>query len=156
MPSWLVITAEHPHAGRGVRGRSLVQFLRTYFGRRDVAVRSPRWALRTRRRADTLLVGLPTSLTDDELRALADRTRCRRAHFGNLCLRRQGLTGVEHVQFKMLDELPKPIVDIRANHRFLRHGFRRLSVLHRRSLRPEWQPRVNESPFEPLAGSARE
>jgi hypothetical protein len=52
--------------------------LRTYFGSRDVAARSPRQALRARRQADTLLVGLPTSLTGEELRALADRTRCRR------------------------------------------------------------------------------
>ena len=78
MVSWLVITAEHPRAGRGVRGRSLIQFLRTYFGRRQVAVRSPRWALRTRVRADTVLLGLPSSLTAYEIRAVAERTRCRR------------------------------------------------------------------------------
>jgi hypothetical protein len=78
LPPWLVITAEHAYAGRGVRGRTLVEFLRTYFGRRRVAVRSPRWAPRTRLRADTVLVGLPSSLTGDEIRTIADRTRCRR------------------------------------------------------------------------------
>jgi hypothetical protein len=86
MPDWLVITADRVRAGRGVQGWTLGWFLRTYFGRRRVAVVSPNQFRRSLRRkpsrarlsADTVLVGLPTSLDAEELAALPAATRCRR------------------------------------------------------------------------------
>jgi hypothetical protein len=76
---WLVITADQPGVGRGVRGYALVWFLRTYVGRRRVKLRTPRQVRRGGLGwCDTLLVGLPTTLTPDEIRRLVAETRPRR------------------------------------------------------------------------------
>ncbi len=76
--SWLVITAEQPGAGRGVRGYALAWFLRTYFGRRRVALCSPAQVRQTVPAADTLLVGVPTSLAGEEIQRIVRDSRCRR------------------------------------------------------------------------------
>jgi hypothetical protein len=73
---WLVITADRTDAGRGVRGYALTCFLRTYFGRRKVAMQSPAQWRHAPVAADTIFVGLPSSLTPEELRTLA--AACRR------------------------------------------------------------------------------
>jgi hypothetical protein len=78
MPDWLVITADRVRAGRGVQGWTLGWFLRTYFGRRRIAIVSPDQFRRSRLSAETVLVGLPSSLTPEELAALTSTTRCRR------------------------------------------------------------------------------
>jgi hypothetical protein len=76
---WLVITADPSGVGRGVRGYALVWFLRTYFGRRRVAKRTPEQVRRrSPPRADTLFIGLPSSLTPDEIDRLVDAVRPRR------------------------------------------------------------------------------
>jgi hypothetical protein len=73
---WLVITADKPGAGRGVRGYALIWFLRTAFGRRAVAKRTPDQARRgVVPQAETLFLGLPTSLQPDEILRLVDRVR---------------------------------------------------------------------------------
>ena len=76
MVDWLVITADRFATGRGVRGHTLVLFLRTYFGRRRVASQSPAEWRRTPVRADTVFVGLPSSLEPEELKRLT--SCCRR------------------------------------------------------------------------------
>jgi hypothetical protein len=73
---WLVITADRTEAGRGVRGHTLTCFLRTYFGRRAVAMQSPEQWRHAPLTTDTVFLGLPTSLTPEELGKLA--TSCRR------------------------------------------------------------------------------
>ncbi len=79
VPNWLVITADPPGVGRGVRGYALFWFLRTYFGRRSVAKRSPAQVRDGAvPQADTLFLGLPTSLSPDEIRRLHDTVRPRR------------------------------------------------------------------------------
>lgn len=78
MPTWLVITADNKRVGRGVRGYALVWFLQAYYGRRDVARQTPAQARRAPPRADTLLLGLPTSLEPDEIGRLMEQTGCRR------------------------------------------------------------------------------
>lgn len=78
MLDWLVITADRVRAGRGVQGWTLGWFLRTYFGRRRVAVVSPDQFRRLRLSAETVLIGLPASLTAEELAALPSTTHCRR------------------------------------------------------------------------------
>ena len=74
MVDWLVITADAPGIGRGVRGYALVWFLRTYFGRRRVRVCTPK---QIRDDADVsakrCLIGLPSSLTAEDLDRLAAR-----------------------------------------------------------------------------------
>ncbi|MCC6492934.1 MAG: hypothetical protein IT424_07930 [Pirellulales bacterium] len=78
MLDWLVITADRAHAGRGVRGYALVWFLRTYFGRRRVGRCTPAQWRRGPAPADTLLIGLPSSLTASEINRLIARGRYRR------------------------------------------------------------------------------
>ncbi len=79
MLPWLVITADKQGVGRGVRGYALVWFLRTYFGRRAVAKRSPDQVRRGAvPPAETLFLGLPSTLAPDDIGRLADRTRPRR------------------------------------------------------------------------------
>lgn len=74
MVDWLVISADRTDAGRGVRGNTLFRFLRTYFGRQSVQLRKPAEWRRNPVAADTLFLGLPTSLQPDEL----SRLQCRR------------------------------------------------------------------------------
>lgn len=76
MVDWLVITADRTEAGRGVRGYTLTCFLRTYFGRRRVAMQTPERWRHGPVAADTIFVGLPSSLTPEELGRLA--AGCRR------------------------------------------------------------------------------
>lgn len=76
MVDWLVITADQTDAGRGVRGYTLACFLRTYFGRRAVAMQSPEQWRHGAISADTVFLGLPSSLTPEELDRLA--AGCRR------------------------------------------------------------------------------
>ncbi|RIK76247.1 MAG: hypothetical protein DCC67_14155 [Planctomycetota bacterium] len=78
MLDWLVITADRTGVGRGVRGYTLAWFLQTYFGRRAVAHCTPDQWRASRPRADTLFVGLPSSLTADDIERLASSGRCRR------------------------------------------------------------------------------
>lgn len=73
---WLVITADRTDAGRGVRGHTLTCFLRTYFGRRAVAMQSPTQWRQTPVVANTIFVGLPCSLSPAELTRLG--ASCRR------------------------------------------------------------------------------
>jgi hypothetical protein len=75
---WLVITADGIRAGRGVRGYTLAWFLRTYFGRRHVRVASPDRLRRSPIPADTLLLGLPSSLSTEEIERLIADGRYRR------------------------------------------------------------------------------
>ena len=86
---WLVITADKAGVGRGVRGYALAWFLQTYFGRRAVKKLTPQQvganpseargsAARSAPQADTLLLGLPTPLSADDIRRLVDRVRPRR------------------------------------------------------------------------------
>jgi hypothetical protein len=67
---WLVITADRVKAGRGVRGYTLAWFLRTYFGRRRVGIATPAEFRKSPVAADMLFLGLPTSLTPDEITSL--------------------------------------------------------------------------------------
>ena len=67
MLDWLVITADGVKAGRGVRGYTLAWFLQTYFGRRRVGVLSPQQFRDSPRAADTLCLGLPSSLQPEEI-----------------------------------------------------------------------------------------
>lgn len=76
MVDWLVITADRTDAGRGVRGHTLTCFLRTYFGRRAVAMQSPEQWRQAPVVADAVFVGLPSSLSPEELERLA--ASCRR------------------------------------------------------------------------------
>ena len=76
MVDWLVITADQTEAGRGVRGFTLACFLRTYFGRRAVAMQSPEQWRDDPVAADTIFLGLPSSLSPGELSKLA--MSCRR------------------------------------------------------------------------------
>jgi hypothetical protein len=78
LPEWLVITADRPGVGRGVRGYSLAWFLRTYFGRRAVATQTPKEARDSPIAADTVFLGLPTTLAPDDAIGLVERTGCRR------------------------------------------------------------------------------
>jgi hypothetical protein len=73
---WLVISADRTDAGRGVRGHTLTCFLRTYFGRRAVAMQPPAQWRRAPVAADTVFVGLPSSLTSEELERIG--AGCRR------------------------------------------------------------------------------
>jgi hypothetical protein len=66
----LVITADCVRAGRGVRGYTLAWFLRTYFGRRRVGVAAPAELRKSPIAADTLFLGLPSSLTPEEIPSL--------------------------------------------------------------------------------------
>jgi hypothetical protein len=75
---WLVITADRVKAGRGVRGYTLAWFLRTYFGRRRVGIVSPAELRKAPIAADTLFLGLPSSLTPEEITALLGRGLFRR------------------------------------------------------------------------------
>lgn len=75
---WLVITADRAAAGRGVRGYTLTGFLRTYFGRRAVAMQSPETWRHRPIAAQTIFVGLPSSLTPSELQRIADTPGCKR------------------------------------------------------------------------------
>lgn len=75
---WLVITADRAAAGRGVRGYTLTGFLRTYFGRRAVAMQSPESWRHRPIAAKTIFVGLPSSLTPSELQRLAGAPGCER------------------------------------------------------------------------------
>lgn len=78
MPDWLVITADRQGAGRGVRGYALAWFLRTSFGRRAVTLRTPQQVRDAAPpTAETLFIGLPSSLAPDELRRLFDAVRPR-------------------------------------------------------------------------------
>lgn len=74
MSDWLVITSDATAHGRGVRGLTLASFLRIYFGRRAVRRRSPAAWRRRPSNAETLFVGLPSTLTPDEI----DQLACRR------------------------------------------------------------------------------
>lgn len=76
MVDWLVITADRTEAGRGVRGFTLACFLRTYFGRRAVAMQSPEQWRHSPVAADTIFLGLPSSLSPGELSKLG--SSCRR------------------------------------------------------------------------------
>jgi len=73
-----VVTAEHPSAGRGVRGYALTWFLQTYFGRRNVVQRTPAQVLREVSAADTLLLGLPSSLHPEQIEQVIRESRARR------------------------------------------------------------------------------
>jgi hypothetical protein len=75
---WLVITADGVQAGRGVRGYVLAWFLRTYFGNRNVGVATPDELRRSPIEADTLFLGLPSSLTAEEVPRLIGGGRFRR------------------------------------------------------------------------------
>ncbi|BBO30640.1 hypothetical protein [Lacipirellula parvula] len=75
MVDWLVITADCTEAGRGVRGYTLAGFLRTYFGRRAVAMQSPEEWRHAPIKAATAFVGLPSSLTPEELQRLRTDSR---------------------------------------------------------------------------------
>lgn len=74
MLNWLVISADLARGGRGLRGSSLVWFLRTYFGRRQVGQLTP---AQLRRRgqtsADTVFLAFPSSLGEEDLRHLSYR-----------------------------------------------------------------------------------
>ena len=74
MVDWLVIAADRSHAGRGISGYTLANFLRIYFGRRAVGLLSPEAWRRRPITAETLLLGFPNSLEADELA----RLECRR------------------------------------------------------------------------------
>ncbi|HMO86611.1 MAG TPA: hypothetical protein PKC18_16995, partial [Lacipirellulaceae bacterium] len=79
MADWLVITADQPGVGRGVRGHALTWFLRTYLGRRAVVLRAPQQVgEEPLPRTEHLFVGLPTSLTSDGLRRLVAQAQPRR------------------------------------------------------------------------------
>jgi hypothetical protein len=75
---WLVITADGVKAGRGVRGYTLAWFLRTYLGRRRVGIVTPKQLRRLPLAADTLFLGLPTSLSANEISRLLGGGRFRR------------------------------------------------------------------------------
>lgn len=78
LTDWLVITADRTSAGRGVRGYTLTGFLRTYYGRRAVAMQSPKRWRREPVAAKTIFVGLPSTLTADELPRMAAAPGCER------------------------------------------------------------------------------
>jgi hypothetical protein len=78
MPDWLVITADRTGMGRGVRGYTLAWFLQTYFGKRNVAIATPDDLRRAPLAADTAFLGLPTSLTAEQITLLLGRGRYRR------------------------------------------------------------------------------
>jgi len=67
---WLVITADGAALGRGVRGHSLTWFLQTYCGYRATAHCTPATWRRRTTRADTIFVGLPSTLSAEEIAAL--------------------------------------------------------------------------------------
>jgi hypothetical protein len=72
---FLVVMSELPGHGRGVQGRTLVQFLRTYAGRGAVGACSAADLDRGRPLgADTVFLGLPSPVTERHLAGL----RCRR------------------------------------------------------------------------------
>src|SRR5688572_18207687 len=75
---WLVITADGVSAGRGVRGYTLAWFLRTYFGRRNVGIATPHELRKSTLSADTVFLGLPSSLTPGEIGRLFSGNRYRR------------------------------------------------------------------------------
>ncbi|QDT00427.1 hypothetical protein [Adhaeretor mobilis] len=79
MVEWLVIGADAKPAGRGVRGLALVWFLRTYHGRRAVRYLEPKDLLSNPSvHAQTVFLGLPTSLTAQQIADLPNRTGCQR------------------------------------------------------------------------------
>ena len=79
MLDWLVIGADAKPAGRGVRGMALVWFLRTYFGRQAVRYVEPKeYRDESGVSAETVFLGLPTSLTPEEIENLPNRSGCRR------------------------------------------------------------------------------
>lgn len=67
MPRFTVILSDSTTAGRGVRGRSLVQFLKVFAGQRNVRVYHPR-QIQSRRfyDSDYLFIGVPTHLSADQ------------------------------------------------------------------------------------------
>lgn len=78
MLDWLVITADGVNAGRGVRGFTLAWFLRTYFGRRRVGIAAPDEIRQSPRAAETLFLGLPSTLTPEEIQCHVAGGRYRR------------------------------------------------------------------------------
>jgi hypothetical protein len=64
---YLVILADRANAGRGVRGYALAWFLRTYFGRRAVAIATLNDARGSPIAADTAFIGLPSSFSAEDL-----------------------------------------------------------------------------------------
>jgi hypothetical protein len=75
MKDFLVVMSEMPGHGRGVQGRTLVQFLRTYAGLGAVGACSAADLDRGRPvSADTVFLGLPSPVTERHLAGL----RCRR------------------------------------------------------------------------------
>jgi hypothetical protein len=75
---WLVITADRTRGGRGIRGYTLAWFLRIYFGRRRVGIVSPDVLRQSPIAADTVFVGLPSSLAPDEVERIFGGGRYRR------------------------------------------------------------------------------
>jgi hypothetical protein len=74
MPQFLVVMSEMPGHGRGVNGRTLVQFLRTYAGFGAVGCCTAEDLLRgAPASAETVFLGLPSPVTDRHLA----RLRCR-------------------------------------------------------------------------------
>lgn len=74
MADWLVISADLARGGRGLRGSSLMWFLRTYFGRRQVGLLTP---AQLRRRgqttADTVCLAFPSTFGEEDLKRLSFR-----------------------------------------------------------------------------------
>ena len=74
MRKFLVVMSEMPGHGRGVRGRTLVHFLRTYVGSGEVACCSAADLLRGGLvDAETVFLGLPSPVTGRHLAALRGR-----------------------------------------------------------------------------------
>ena len=67
---FVVVAADGAGAGRGVRGHALAWFLRTYFGRRRVRLTTPGVASKVCDRRSVVFLGMPTSLTADEIAKL--------------------------------------------------------------------------------------
>ncbi len=68
---FVVIAAEGAGIGRGVRGHALAWFLRTYLGRRRVKLVAPADARKVCDSRSTLFLGLPTSLSADQIADLS-------------------------------------------------------------------------------------
>ena len=68
MPKFLVVLSDSKLGGRGVRGRTLVQFLKTFVGAQNIQVVTPS-KLQSRRfyHADYTFIGVPTSLNADQV-----------------------------------------------------------------------------------------
>lgn len=79
MVDWLVITADSPGAGRGVRGHALLWFLRTYFGRRSVrCIKPDQLDQLSDLQAKYVLLGLPTTTSAELIADLRARIQCDR------------------------------------------------------------------------------